>query len=152
MTSDVSRLQVAVRGMSILLAFNVINDFISPALWILNEPSSVLSRVASLSSSAFFLATCWFSAGLLVLPFFYMQLFSPACMFRRQIMKLAIYGMILGALIWGLMAFLSRNLDYQFAIFNFVFNAVMSLGFATLMANGLNNDQIEAECAKKAAP
>lgn len=151
MTDNLPRLQAAVRGLAVLLAFNVVNDFVSPALWILNEPSSVLSRIASLSSSATLLAGCWLSAAAMVVPFFFMLLFFHECKYRRKIIQMAIYGMLIGAFIWGFMAFLSRNLDYQFAIFNFVFNALMSLAFAALMANGLNNDQLEAERMKKAA-
>lgn len=151
MTNSITRLQAALRSMAVLLSFNIVNNFISPALWILNEPASVLSRVASLSSSPTILASFWIAASLLVLPFFIMQFFFPNFLHRRIVIQLAIYGLIAGSVIWGFMAFLSRNLDYNFVIPNFIFNSLMALAFAALMANGLNNDQLEEEKIKKAA-
>ena len=145
MTSDLSRLHSAIRSLSVLISFSIVADFLSPALWILNEPTSVISRVASLSTSEVFISACWFTASALVLPFVLMQLFYPDCVHRRKIIKAATYGMIIGAVVWVFMAFLSRNLDYEFAVWNFMFNGMMALSMAALMANGLNNDQIEVE-------
>ena len=145
MTTDLPRLQAAIRSLSVLISFSIVADFLSPALWILNEPTSVISRVASLATSEVFIAACWFTASSLVIPFVVMQVFFPDCIHRRRIIKSATHGLILGAVVWVFMAFLSRNLDYEFAVWNFLFNGLLALAMAALMANGLNNDQIETE-------
>lgn len=118
-------------------------DFIGPALWVLNERASVISSIARLASNSTALALCWLAAALMVMPFVAVQLFAPECHYRRTVIKIANYGIILGALVWVFMAFLARNLDYNFAVWNFLFNGFISLTFAALMASGLNNDQKE---------
>ncbi len=143
MTSDVERLHNAIRSLSVLVSFGIMADCISPAMWVLKESASVLYKVASLSSSSQAIAVCLLVSAALILPFVIMQLFYPDCHQRRQIIKIATYGMILGASIWGLMAFLSRNLDYKFALWNFVFNGLVALTMAAIMANSLNDDQKE---------
>lgn len=143
MTADLTRLQAAVRSLSVLVSFEIVMDFVSPAMWVLSEQTSVLSNVARLSSSPTALALCWLLAALLVVPFVLMEVFWRGCKHRRSVIKLATYGMILGAVIWVFMAFLTRNLDYRFAVWNFLFNGAGSLAMGALMANGLNNDQIE---------
>ena len=143
MTDDTTRLQSAVRSLSVLVAFELMMDFVSPALWVLTESASVLGTVARLSSSPTALAVCWLLAAALVLPFTVMQIGWPDFVYRRAVIKTATHGLILGAVVWVFMAFLSRNLDYRFAVGNFLFNGLASLALAALMAYGLNNEQKE---------
>lgn len=142
-TTNLRRLYFAIRSLSVLVSFQIMTSFISPALWVLYEPASVVSRVALLATFPTALALWWFASALAVLPFLLMQTFFSVCAYRRNLMKLANFGMIGGALAWVFMAFLARNLDYDFAVWNFLFNAVNSFVMAALMANSLNNDQKE---------
>ena len=143
MTTHIERLKEAPRWLSVLVSFQIMSDFISPALWVLNERVSVISNIARLATNPTALALCWLAAAVMVLPFVLLQLFAPECHYRRTVIKIANYGIILGALVWVFMAFLARNLDYNFAVWNFLFNGFISLTFAALMASGLNNDQKE---------
>ena len=147
MTTDVNRLQNIVRMLSILIAFEIIMDFISPALWILTEHTSIIGTVARLASSSGSLAIAWLLSTALVAPFIVMQLIFPESIYRTAIIKSAVYGLILGTLIWVFMAFLSRNLDYRFVFWLFLFNSFGSFGMAALLANSINNDQKEASRA-----
>lgn len=150
MTSNIDRLQTMARFFSIVAAFEILMDFLSPALWILTTPQSVIAKVAGLSMSPEILGCLWLLASLFVLPFVLMQLFFPGYQYRRLVVKLCNCGIITGALIWFFMAFLARNLDYEFIIFNFIINGLGGIAMAALLANGLNNDQIEATFRRKA--
>ena len=144
MTSNTDRLQAIARGFSILAAYEILMDFISPAIWVLTTPQSILAKVAALSLSAQCIGWMWMAASLLVMPFVLMQLLDPNYEHRRKIIKLCNYGIMTGACLWFFMAFLARNLDYQYIVFNFCFNGFGAIVMAALLANGLNNDQIEA--------
>lgn len=150
MTSNTDRLQAMARFFSILAAFEILMDFISPALWILTTPQSITAKIANLSMSAYMLGGLWLLAAGLVIPFVIMQMFNPNYEHRREIVKLCNYGNVSGALIWFFMAFLARNLDYDFVVVNFILNGLGGLAMAGLLANGLNNDQIEATFRRKA--
>ena len=145
MTGDINRLQSAVRSLSVLLCFKIIEDFINPALWVLNEGRSVMATVAAMSSSSTALAACWLAASLMVVPYIIMQIWFPDCRHRRKLAQFAIYGMISGGCVWGFMAWLSRNLDYRYVTFNFIVFTIFSIAAAALLANSLNNDQKQAE-------
>lgn len=151
MTSNIDRLQAMARCFSIVAAFEILMDFISPAIWILTTPQSITAKVANMSFSATSMGIIWLCAGVLVVPFVLMQLFNPNYEHRREIIKLCNYGNITGALIWFFMAFLSRNLDYQYIIFNFVLNGFGALVMAAMLANSLNNDQIEFALTRRRA-
>lgn len=151
MTNDTDRLQTMARAFSLIAAFEILMDFISPAMWILTTPGSITAKVANMSLSAPVLGGLWIFAAVLVVPFVLMQVFNPEYQHRRGVIKLCNYGNIAGALIWFFMAFLARNLDYEYIILNFVINGIGGLAMATLLAIGLNNDQIEGALLKRKA-
>ena len=151
MTSNTDRLQAMARCFSIVAAFEILMDFISPALWILTTPQSIVAKIANLSLSATALGAMWLMAAIFVLPFVFMQFFSPNYEHRRIVIKICNCGNICGALIWFFMAFLARNLDYQYIVFNFLLNGMASLVMAALLANSLNNDQIELALTRRRA-
>ena len=93
------------RCFSIVAAFEILMDFLSPALWIITTPQSVISKVAHLSASAEVIGCIWLAAAALVVPFVLMQLFNPDYEHRRNVTKLCNLGNVAGALIWFLMAF-----------------------------------------------
>lgn len=152
MTINIKRLQTMARCFSIVAACEILMDFISPAMWIMTAPQSIMAKVANLSTSGIALGVVWLLAGALVVPFVLMQFINPNYEHRRMVIKTCNVGNIAGALIWFFMAFLARNLDYEFIIFNFVFNGVGALVMAGLLANSLNNDQIESALTRKAVP
>lgn len=143
MTSNTQRLQRMTRCMSVMAAFEILMDFIGPAIWVLSTPTSIVAKVAGLSLSGRGLGVAWLLAALLVLPFVVMQCFFPHYKHRRHVIKLCNHGNILGGLIWFFMAFLARNLEYDYITLNFILNGFGAFALATLLANGLNNDLIE---------
>ena len=149
-TKNLQRLYIAVRSLSVLVCLQIISEFISPALWILYEPASIVSKMARLSSSPEMIACLWFLSAAAVVPFVVMQIFAPWCKYRRMIMKISNFGMIGGASVWLFLAFAGRNLDYSFATWNFVINTFKALGMVAMMANSLNNDQKEKETLEAA--
>lgn len=152
MTNNLRRLRFLTRAFSIIAAFEILMDFISPAMWILTTPASLTSKVAYLSTSGTALGVLWLLAGALVMPFVVMQFIDPDYEHRTATIKVCNVGNIMGALIWFFMAFLARNLDYSFIVFNFIFNGVGALVMAALLANSINNDQIETALTRRAVP
>ena len=152
MTTNLIRLQYMVRCMSVMAAFEILLDFVSPALWILTTPNSIIARVASLSSSSEVMGGCWLIAAAMVVPFVVMQLAWPAYKYRRPVIKLCNYGNLFGGLLWFLMAFMARNLDYGYIVPNFIVNGMGSFFMAALLANSLNNDQIEFALLPRTKP
>lgn len=151
MTSNTARLRFLTRAFSIVAAYKVLMDFISPAMWVLTTPESLTSKVAYLSTSGTALGVIFLLAGVLVMPFVVMQFVDPDNKHRTAVIKICNAGNICGAFIWFFMAFLARNLDYPFIVFNFLFNGVGALGLAALLANSINNDQIESALTRKKA-
>ena len=144
LTSNINRLQTMARCFSIVAACEILMDFISPAMWIMTAPQSIMAKVANLSTSGIALGMVWLLAALLVVPFVLMQFFNPEYRHRRAVIKICNAGNLSGAFIWFFMGFLARNLDYEFIIFNFILNGFGALVMAALLANSLNNDQIES--------
>ena len=150
-TTNIRRLYTAIRSLSVLVSFQIMIAFLSPAMFVLSAESSLPSKVASLATSSMALAVCWFISALAILPFVIMQTFFPACRYRRVIMRVANFGFIFGGLVWAFMAFLSRNLDYSLIVWNFSIYALIPFSMAAMMANSLNNDQKEKEQKEKAS-
>ena len=137
------------RCFSAVAAFQVLMTFISPALWILTTPQSIMARVANLAYSSELLGACWLAAAVLVLPFVVMQVGWPDYEHHRIVTKICNYGNITGGLIWFFMAFIARNLDYDYIILNFLFNGIGSIALAALLADGLNDTQVELPVFRK---
>ena len=134
-----------IRGLSVLLCYEIAIDCISPAMWVVFENASVLSKIASLSSSALALSGLWVMSAMLLTPFIAMQLWLPNYSKRRTVTKLANIGLITGSCVWFFMAWLSRDLDYKFATLNFLFNGTGGMIMATLFALILNEEQNQIE-------
>lgn len=143
MKSKFSVLTQKTRCFSAVAAFQVLMTFISPALWVLTSPQSTLARVSHLALSGTAIGWCWLAASALILPFIIMQIISPTSKHRRLITKMCNYGSLLGGLTWFFMAFVARDLDYNFVVTNLIINGIGSFVLAALLADGLNDDQIE---------
>lgn len=145
MRSELARARLGVRLLSVLLALDIAKNFISPALWILGENSSVVSTTARLASHPEVLALLWLLAALMVAPYVLVQLVAPECRAKRMATQLASRGVCLGGVLWVYLAYLSRNLDYDIATGLFILNGLGSVGLGAVLAYGLNSDQMYAE-------
>ena len=143
--SELERSRLGVRLLSILLALDIAKNFVSPALWILGENSSVISTTARLSSSPEALAALWLLSALMVAPYVVAQLFAPQCRAKRAATKLASRGVCIGGVLWVYLAYLSRNLDYSIATSLFILNGFGSIALGAVLAYGLNSEQLAAE-------
>lgn len=145
MRDKISRLETLVRMLSVLLALDMAKNFVSPALWIVGEVTSVIGRTAMLASFPNSLAYGWLAAALLVAPYVLVQVFFPAHTIKRRATKLACRGLALGGVLWVYLAYLSKNLDYPYATGLFTLNGIASVALAAVLAYGLNSDQLQAE-------
>ena len=133
------------RVMSVLLALDIARDFVTPALWIVGETTSVISTTARLATFPELLALAWLLAALMVLPYILMQVFSPDCRWRRKIIKIGCNGVCLGGVMWVYLAYLSKNLDYGIATSTFIGNGISSVALGAVLAWGLNKEQINTQ-------
>ena len=133
------------RVMSVLLALDIARDFVTPALWIVGETTSVISTTARLASFPELLAFAWLLAALMVAPYILMQLFAPDCRWRRKIIKIGCNGVCLGGVMWVYLAYLSKNLDYGIATSTFIGNGISSVALGAVLAWGLNKEQINTQ-------
>lgn len=145
MRNELESSRLAVRLLSILLALDIAKNFVTPALWILGENSSVISTTARLSSNPEALALVWLAASLMVCPYVLVQLLAPKCALKRLATKWACRGVCLGGVVWVYLAYLSKNLDYEIATGLFIFNGLSSVALGAVLAFGLNNEQLQAE-------
>lgn len=145
MTSELHRSRIGVRLMSALLALDLAKNFISPALWIYGESTSVIGTVARLATWPQALAVLFAASAVMVGPYILMQLFCPNCTNRMRWTRCACRGLRLGGVLWFFMAYLSRDLDYEVATSVFVLNCVFSVAMAAILGYGINLEQIENE-------
>lgn len=137
------------RCFSGVAAFQVLMTFISPAMWIFTSPQSILARVSQLACSSTALGWCWIIAGACVVPFIVMQLVHPTYKHRRIVTKISNAGSLFGGLTWFFIAFIARNLDYEFIVLNFLINGIGAFVMAALLADGLNDEQLELPIYRK---
>ena len=135
------------RVMSALLAYDIAKDFVTPALWIVGETTSVISTSSRLATAPGLLALAWLLAALMVVPYIAMQLFAPDCRWRRKIVKIGCNGVCLGGVMWVYLAFLSKNLDYGIATGTFMGNGISSVLLGAVFAWGLNKEQLTTQNA-----
>lgn len=133
------------RVMAVLLALDIARDFVTPALWIVGETTSVISTTARLATFPELLALAWLLAALMVAPYILMQLFAPDCRWRRKIIKVGCNGVCLGGVMWVYLAYLSKNLDYGIATSTFIGNGISSVALGAVLAWGLNKEQINTQ-------
>jgi hypothetical protein len=126
------------RLLSIVLAFDMIQGMVSPAVWILGASGSVVSKVSSLATYPDALAWAWLVMAALVLPFMATQICGRTC---RRCIRLACFGLCGGGALWLFLAWLGRNLDYTALTVLFGFNCMVSVGMAAVLANSINESQ-----------
>ena len=130
------------------MALDMIENMISPALWILGEQRSLISTIASLSSSRTVLGYAWLAAAVMLLPYLVAQLIDKG---SRRTTRLACLSLSLSGVLWTYIAFLARNLDYQYVSGLFIFDGLISLVMAGVLANSINDEQLLHAGASHAA-
>lgn len=132
------------RMLGALLSLDLIANMLIAGLRILNG-RTLMSSIAHLSSYPVALAYVWMGLGLLVLPYFIMQTFGVWFERRRQITRLACRALLAGGVLWAFFAYLSRNIDSQYATGIFIGCSLISTAMSALLASSINTAQIREE-------
>jgi len=127
------------RLMSILVAIDVTTGFVSPAIFILTEPSSIIYKTTRLATIPELFGILFLVAGVLALPFILMQMFSPKIKCRRHIMRLTTFAMCAGGVVWFYLAYLSKNLDFTGATAVYLMNGAVAVSLGGILSITLNN-------------
>jgi MFS family permease len=128
-----------IRLLSVLMALDMIENMISPALWILGEQRSVIATIASLSTSRPMLGYAFLVAASLMLPYLIARLADRA---SHRTTRLACLALSASGVLWMYVAFLARNLDYQYVGGLFIFDGLVCLALAGVLANSINDAQL----------
>lgn len=137
------------RLLSVLLSASLIFNMIDPALLILNEEGSLVALVARMTHRPALVAGLFIVMAGLAAPYVLMQVFNPTVRYRRRVVRLACLALCLGGVVWVLLGYLSRNLDYATITGIFLRNGVGNIALAAVLANSINNEQ---KRARKATP
>lgn len=142
-------LKIEVRVLGALLALSFASNMVLDALWILSE-QTMISKVARLSTCPWALVAYWLITSALIMPFFLMQTFGLFEKYRYRVTQLACRAVMAGAFLYGFLAFLARNLDYDFVMTSFIASSFLNMSMAVALAYGINRGQIRAEAQAKA--
>lgn len=127
------------RLLGALLAADLGKGMLSAGLWI-HTNDSMIARVVRLSAYPEIVATVWMLLAALVLPYFLMQVFGWGMGLKRSITRLACRAILASGVLWGFLAFLSRNIDTPNLTLSFVLNS-----FACVLMSGILAISINAE-------
>ncbi len=144
MTNTLEDVQFESRLKGALLAFVLAGGMMMGGLWILSG-ESITGKVARLSSYPQAIAIVWMLLALLVLPYFLNQVCNCLHDYQRQVVRLACRAVLAGGVIWVYLAWLSRNLDFQYITLIFVINGLSAVGMAAVLAHKLNRAQQHAQ-------
>lgn len=126
------------RLLSIVLALDMIQNMVSPAVWILGASVSIVAKVARLASYPDSIAWAWLAMSALMLPYLATQLSGRTCMVCT---RMACWGLCGGGALWMFLAWLGRNLDYPALISLFGFNCLISIAMGAVLAASINDNQ-----------
>lgn len=127
-----------------VLAFELMKGMATGGLWILS-PQSITGRIAALSTYPTVLATVWIALSLFVLPFFLTTLCDSETRYSHIISWLGRRAILCSGVIWCFLAFLSKNLDYEFVTAIFISNGVTCLAVSFVLARSINSAQRRRE-------
>jgi hypothetical protein len=127
-----------IRLLAIVLAFDMIQNMVSPAVWILGASGSIVSTVSRLATWPDALAWAWLVCAALIIPFMATQLAGRSC---RRCTRFAVLGLCAGGMLWMYLAFLGRDLDYPALPFLFGFNCMVSVAVGAVLAISINDHQ-----------
>lgn len=126
------------RLLSIVLALDMFQNMVSPAVWILGASGSIVAKVARLATYPDSIAWGWLIMAALMLPFMLAQITGSS---NRLCTRLACLGLCGGGALWMFVAWLGRNLDYPSLIWLFGFNCFISIAMGVVLALSINDQQ-----------
>jgi len=144
MTPEHADLQTENRLLCAVLAYELSKSMATGGLWILSS-QSITGRIAALSTYPNVLAIVWIALSLLVLPFFFAKLLNAESRYSRLIAWFGRRAILCGGVIWFFLAFLSKNLDYEFVTMIFIANGATCFAVSLVLARGINNAQRRRE-------
>lgn len=125
------------RLLGALLAADLGRGMLSAGLWI-HTNDSMISKVVRLSAYPEIVAAVWMLLAALVLPYFLMQVFGWGMGLKRQITRLACRAILASGVLWGFLAFLSRNIDTPNLTLSFVLNSATCVLMSGILASSIN--------------
>ena len=131
------------RLLGAVLAFELAKSMFTGGLWVLSV-QSVTGRIAQLSTYPRVLAGVWICLGLLVVPYLLLQAFCIGKRYSATITRIACRAILASGVIWCYLAYLSKNLDYEYVTEIFILNGLVCVFTAAILANSLNNAQRRA--------
>ena len=136
------------RLLAIVLGLDMVQNMVSPAVWILGASSSIVSKVARLAAYPDAVAWAWLAMSALMLPYLITQIGGRSCVLCT---RLACMGLCGGGVLWMFLAWLGRDLDYAALIYLFGFNCLISIAMGAVLALSINDDQkLESGAAREA--
>ena len=143
-------LKNVMRYVSVVLGLAMAWNITNPGVWILFYPNAVITKVASLSSSASVFGYMWVFLGSCLIPYILCNILGVT---RKAALepctRLACLATAGGAILWGFLAWLSRDLDYGTLVYLFGTNAALDLLVSLVLAVSVNEHQkLTAEEAK----
>lgn len=137
--------------MGALLAADLMKGMLSAGFWILSD-STMIARVARLSSYPGILALIWMCLACLVLPYFGMQVFGAWPAYRRQITRLACRAILAAGVLWAYLAYLSKNIDSLNVTGVFILHSATCILMSALLASSINTAQGREQQRKEGQP
>lgn len=125
------------RLLGALLAADLGKGMLSAGLWI-HTNDSMISKVVRLSAFPEIVAAVWMLLAALVLPYFLMQVFGWGLDLKRSITRLACRAILASGVLWGFLAFLSRNIDTPNLTLSFVLNSFACVLMSGILATSIN--------------
>jgi hypothetical protein len=126
------------RLLSIVLALDMFQNMVSPAVWILGASNSIVSRVSRLANYPDAVAYGWLVMAALMVPYMVAQ---TAGSNNRLCTRLACLSLCGGGSLWMFLAWLGRNLDYSSLVWLFGFNCFISIAMGAVLALSINDRQ-----------
>ena len=134
--------------MGAVLAFELAKGMLCGGLWVMS-PVSITGKVALLSTYPALIGAVWIALSVLVLPYLAMQLFGVGQRYRAKLSRLACRSILASGVICCYLAYLSKNLDYDYVTAIFLFNGMTCICTSAVLALGLNRSQRIAEEAQQ---
>ena len=135
-------LKSVLRFLSVALGLAMAWNISNPGIWILNYPNATITKVASLSSSATVLGYMWLFLGSCLVPYILCNILGVTRKVTLEpCTRLACLATAGGAIMWGYLGWLSRDLDYQTLAYLFGSNAFLDLLVSLVLAVSINEHQ-----------
>ena len=130
------------RLLAIVLSLDMVQNMVSPAVWILGASGSIVAKVARLATYPDAVAWAWLAMSALMLPYLVAQIGGRASVLCTRLACLSLCG---GGMLWMFLAWLGRDLDYSALIYLFGFNCLISIAMGAVLAYSINQQQLSDE-------